>query len=98
LVVSALVLCWTVYRDFTSDSDELDARISTVETKVALMDQSLTSLEQEQDQMKKTLKNLEDSVHMLDIKIERVITMLETLKNKKGLNSLFYLLVSSAII
>ncbi|MEG5381579.1 hypothetical protein UXP84_20675 [Enterobacter hormaechei] len=47
------------------------------------MDQSLTSLEQEQDQMKKTLKNLEDSVHMLDIKIERVITMLETLKNKK---------------
>ncbi|HHD2901652.1 TPA: hypothetical protein ACNZ7M_001868, partial [Enterobacter kobei] len=63
---------------------ELDARISTVETKVALMDQSLTSLEQEQDQMKKTLKNLEDSVHMLDIKIERVITMLETLKNKRG--------------
>ena len=83
-IVSALVLCWTVYRDFTSDSDELDARISTVETKVALMDQSLTSLEQEQDQMKKTLKNLEDSVHMLDIKIERVITMLETLKNKRG--------------
>ncbi|MFV8218390.1 hypothetical protein ACNQ0T_08060 [Enterobacter cloacae complex sp.6700776] len=33
--------------------------------------------------MKKTLKNLEDSVHMLDIKIERVITMLKTLKNKK---------------
>ncbi|EKS6399149.1 hypothetical protein NM886_004863, partial [Enterobacter hormaechei] len=58
--------------------------ISTVETKVALMDQSLTSLEQEQDQMKKTLKNLEDSVHMLDIKIERVITMLKTLKNKRG--------------
>ncbi|ELY6084886.1 hypothetical protein SNO26_004146 [Cronobacter sakazakii] len=84
MIVSALVLCWTVYRDFTSDSDELDARISTVETKVALMDQSLTSLEQEQDQMKKTLKNLEDSVHMLDIKIERVITMLETLKNKRG--------------
>ena len=77
-------MCWTVYRDFISDSDELDARISTVETKVALMDQSLTSLEQEQDQMKKTLKNLEDSVHMLDIKIERVITMLETLKNKRG--------------
>lgn len=74
-------MCWTVYRDFISDSDELDARISTVETKVALMDQSLTSLEQEQDQMKKTLKNLEDSVHMLDIKIERVITMLKTLKN-----------------
>lgn len=77
-------MCWTVYRDFTSDSDELDARISTVETRVALMDQSLTSLEQEQDQMKKTLKNLEDSVHMLDIKIERVITMLKTLKNKRG--------------
>lgn len=77
-------MCWTVYRDFTSDSDELDARISTVETKVALMDQSLTSLEQEQDQMKKTLKNLEDSVHMLDIKVERVITMLKTLKNKRG--------------
>ncbi|EOD8839638.1 hypothetical protein ACJ5W6_003840 [Enterobacter hormaechei] len=84
LVVSALVLSWAVYRDFTSDSDELDARISTVETKVALMDQSLTSLEQEQDQMKQTLKNLEDSVHMLDIKIERVIAMLETLKNKRG--------------
>ncbi|WP_414234592.1 hypothetical protein [Enterobacter hormaechei] len=48
------------------------------------MDQSLTSLEQEQDQMKKTLKKLEDSVHMLDIKIERVITMLKTLKNKRG--------------
>ena len=77
-------MCWTVYRDFISDSDELDARISTVETKVASMDQSLTSLEQEQDQMKKTLKNLEDSVHMLDIKIERVITMLKTLKNKRG--------------
>lgn len=34
--------------------------------------------------MKKTLKNLEDRVHMLDIKIERVITMLKTLKNKRG--------------
>ncbi|QLO88704.1 hypothetical protein [Enterobacter sp. RHBSTW-00975] len=39
LIVSALVLCWTVYRDTTSDEEELDARISTVETKVALMDQ-----------------------------------------------------------
>ncbi|MEZ0581387.1 hypothetical protein ACA373_00140 [Erwinia sp. STN24] len=80
LIVAVLVLLWTVYRDSSSDNTVLESRINGVETKVALMKQSLVALEQEQDQMKSTLKNLENGLHELDLKIERILTILDTKK------------------
>ncbi|MGD8204422.1 hypothetical protein [Pantoea sp. FN0305] len=80
LIVAVLVLLWTVYRDFSSDNTVLESRINGVETKVALIEQSLVALEQEQDQMKSTLKNLENGLHELDLKIERILTILDTKK------------------
>ena len=80
LIVAVLVLLWTVYRDSSSDNTVLESRINGVETKVVLMEQSLVALEQEQDQMKSTLKNLENGLHELDLKIERILTILDTKK------------------
>ena len=80
LIVAVLVLLWTVYRDSATDGSVLESRINGVETKVALIEQSLAVLEQEQDQMKNTLKNLENGLHELDLKIERILTILDTKK------------------
>lgn len=71
-----------MFRDKSADTNELLERMSEVETKVALQEQRIDSLSSDVDDMEKTLKSLEDQMHQLDLKIERILTILE--KNKGG--------------
>lgn len=82
LVVSTIGIIWGMFRDKSADTNELLERMSEVETKVALQEQRIDSLSSDVDDMEKTLKNLEDQMHQLDLKIERILTILE--KNKGG--------------
>lgn len=80
LVISGLVLIYTVFRDNTKDTNDLLSRVSDIETTIAVQDSNITRLSDEQDKMKETLRNLEIQIHELDIKLERIITILEQSK------------------
>ena len=80
LVISCLVLINTIFRDNTKDTNDLLSRVSDIETTIAVQDSNITRLSDEQDKMKETLRNLEIQIHELDIKLERIITILEQSK------------------
>lgn len=80
LVISGLVLIYTIFRDNTKDTNDLLSRVSDIETTIAVQDSNITRLSDEQDKMKETLRNLEIQIHELDIKLERIITILEQTK------------------
>ena len=80
LVISGLVLIYTIIRDNTKDTTDLLSSVSDIETTIAVQDSNITRLSDEQDKMKETLRNLEIQIHELDIKLERIITILEQSK------------------
>lgn len=73
-------LFWSIFRDKSGDNKELTGRVSTLESKVLLQESTLSRLEEEQDEMKETLKSLGTQIHQLDLKIERILTILEKVK------------------
>ncbi|EIZ9538595.1 hypothetical protein MRB78_004221 [Cronobacter sakazakii] len=80
LVISGLGVIYTIFRDNTKDTTDLLSRVSYLETTIAVQDSNITRLSDEQDKMKETLRNLEIQIHELDIKLERIITILEQSK------------------
>ncbi|HGY1290926.1 TPA: hypothetical protein ACNUZJ_005771 [Raoultella ornithinolytica] len=80
LVISGLGVIYTIFRDNTKDTNDLLSRVSDIETTIAVQDSNITRLSDEQDKMKETLRNLEIQIHELDIKLERIITILEQSK------------------
>jgi len=80
LVISGLGVIYTIFRDNTKDTNDLLSRVSDLETTIAVQDSNITRLSDEQDKMKETLRNLEIQIHELDIKLERIITILEQSK------------------
>ncbi|RVT06670.1 hypothetical protein, partial [Klebsiella oxytoca] len=77
LVISGLGVLYSIFRDNTKDTTDLLSRVSYLETTIAVQDSNITRLSDEQDKMKETLRNLEIQIHELDIKLERIITILE---------------------
>lgn len=77
LVISGVSLLWTLYRDKSGDTDQLLDRVGQIETKVLLAESTIERLEAEQDEMKKTLKNLENQINQMNLKVERILTILE---------------------
>lgn len=77
LVISGCVFLYTVFRDNTKDTDDLLARVATIETTIAVQDSSITRIEADQDKMRDVLSKLETQIHDLDVKIEKLITILQ---------------------
>lgn len=78
IVVSGIAILYTIFRDTTKDTDDLIGRVSDIETQLAIQERSIDRIEDEQDKMKETLIKLENQIHELDVKIEKIITILET--------------------
>lgn len=81
LVIAGLTFIWTLYRDKSGDTEQLMGRVGHIETKVLLAESTIERLEAEQNEMKKTLKNLESQINQLNLKVEKILTILE---NNKG--------------
>ncbi|MFS7195477.1 hypothetical protein AB6866_04820 [Rahnella inusitata] len=77
LIIAGITFLWTLYRDKSGDTEELMSRVGDLETKVLIFESTIDRLATEQDEMKKSLKSLEDQIHQLDLKIERILTILE---------------------
>lgn len=82
ILLSAAALLWTIFRDKSNDNDELQARITTLESKVGAHAGAINRLEKGQDELEKSMASLQEQIHKLDLKIERILTILE--KNEKG--------------
>lgn len=77
LVISGCVFLYTIFRDNTKDTDDLLSRVSEMETKQAVQEASISRIETDQDKMRDSLSKLEAQIHDLDVKIEKIITILE---------------------
>lgn len=77
LVISGCVFVYAIFRDNTKDTDDLLTRVSEIETKQAVQESSITRIETDQDKMRDSLSKLEAQIHDLDVKIEKIITILE---------------------
>ncbi|HFR6052250.1 TPA: hypothetical protein ACHXHT_004443, partial [Shigella sonnei] len=71
------VFLYTIFRDNTKDTDDLLCRVSEIETKQAVQEASISRIETDQDKMRDSLSKLEAQIHDLDVKIEKIITILE---------------------
>ena len=83
LVIAGVALLWSIYRDKSSDTEDLQKRVSTIETKIVLAESTIERLEAEQDEMKKMLKNLENQINQMNLKVEKIFNNLG--KHKRGL-------------
>ncbi|WP_318366888.1 hypothetical protein [Enterobacter sp.] len=77
LVISGCVFVYTIFRDNTKDTDDLLARVGKLETTIAVQNISITKIEADQDKMRDVLSKLETQIHDLDVKIEKLITILQ---------------------
>lgn len=77
LLLSGCVFLYTVFRDNTKETDDLLARVAKLETTIAVQNISITKIEADQDKMRDVLSKLETQIHDLDVKIEKLITILQ---------------------
>lgn len=77
IVFSILSVLWTIFRDRKIDADDLNRRIGNIESEYKVLNSTVKILTDEQEKTKTTLKNLETSINSLNIKMERVLTILE---------------------
>ncbi|CRY61285.1 Uncharacterised protein [Yersinia kristensenii] len=77
IVFSILAVIWTIFRDRKIDADDLIMRIGNIESDYRVLQSTVKILNDEQEKTKTTLKNLETAINNLNIKMERVITILE---------------------
>ncbi|HCN8154225.1 TPA: hypothetical protein N6440_004228, partial [Escherichia coli] len=64
-----VALIWTIIRDNKTDDAEIEARLASVETRLALVEQSVTTLRSEHEAMKITLKSVDESIRRLEVDI-----------------------------
>ncbi|HCN9709571.1 hypothetical protein ACVN68_03530 [Escherichia coli] len=72
-----VALIWTIIRDNKTDDAEIEARLASVETRLALVEQFVTTLRSEHEAMKITLKSVDESIRRLEVDIARILVILE---------------------
>lgn len=77
ILFSILSVIWTIFRDNGIDSEGVNKRISIIEGDYRVLQSTVKTLSEEQQSMKVTLQKLETSINSLNLKMERVITILE---------------------
>ncbi|EMN5860212.1 hypothetical protein RJ495_005107 [Pluralibacter gergoviae] len=75
--ISLAALLWSIYRDRSDDMDEVIDRIVKLESTSTIHTSDITRLEKKQDEFSETVEKLQAQIHQLDLKIERILTILE---------------------
>ena len=72
VLIAAGGFLWSVFRDKTSDVEDLSSRLAKMESELEHVKTDVARLEKGQD--------LSSKIHIVDVKLERVLAILE--KNK----------------
>jgi chromosome segregation ATPase len=81
LGIAGLSFLWQVLRELSSDNTTLNERLVDLESLVDRHERDIERMEKQQTELKDSIKELQSGIHDLNIKMERVITILE---EKKG--------------
>ncbi|MCV3770310.1 hypothetical protein [Enterobacter sp. RD4-1-1] len=84
LLFSAGALLWTIYRDKSDDTDDLIDRVISLESTVSGHTGDIARLKAEQSELEGTIRNNQSQIHQMDLKIERILTILEQQEKEKG--------------
>lgn len=84
LLFSAGALLWTIYRDKSGDTDDLMDRVTSLESTVSGHTSDIARLNAEQSELEGTIRNIQSQIHQMDLKIERILTILEQQEKEKG--------------
>ncbi|HAW1366270.1 hypothetical protein Q0T90_18360 [Escherichia coli D10:H20] len=84
LLFSAGALFWTIYRDKSEDTNDLIDRVSILESTVSGHATDIARIESNHDDLEGTTRKIQDQIHQLDLKIERIIVILEQQEKEKG--------------
>ncbi|HEI9001009.1 TPA: hypothetical protein SLH12_003516 [Citrobacter koseri] len=80
IIIAGAGFLWTVFRDKSQDVDDINERITVLENKVETHSTEISRLEKGQDELEDSLRSLQDQIHKMDLKIERILTILEKQK------------------
>ncbi|MFZ4220169.1 hypothetical protein ACEV6Q_20230 [Enterobacter ludwigii] len=84
LLFSAGALLWTIYRDKSGDTDDLIDRVTSLESTVTGLTTDIARLNVDHEDLEATTRVIQNQIHQLDLKIERIITILEQQEKEKG--------------
>lgn len=82
VIVAGVGLIISIFRDKTNDIDKLSARLAILETNSAHHTTDITRLEKKQEELGDSLQELRTQIHKLDVKVERILAILE--QKEKG--------------
>ncbi|MBE3479686.1 hypothetical protein, partial [Enterobacter cloacae complex sp. P13B] len=75
---------WTIYRDKSEDTDDLMDRVTSLESTVSGHTTDIARLNVDHEDLEATTRVIQNQIHQLDLKIERIITILEQQEKEKG--------------
>lgn len=77
IVLSGVAVIWTIFRDKSGDDEVIKSRLTILESKVENHSTEISRLDKKQEEMDDSISKLQDQIHKLDLKIERILTILE---------------------
>ncbi|EFD1058376.1 hypothetical protein FEL34_22370 [Escherichia coli] len=80
VIIALGAFIWNLIRDKSADFKTLESRLAKIESDLAHTKSDVERLEKGQDDLESALNDLRSQIHSMDLKIERVIAILE--KNK----------------
>lgn len=86
LLISGLALWYTIYRDRSSDINELEARVSEMEKQSALQRTAIDRLEKNQSELDEVVRGIQSQIHSMDVKLEKMLTILEQQEMQRQYN------------
>lgn len=82
VLIAGVGLIISIFRDNTTDIEKLSTRLATLETNSTHHTTDITRLEKRQEELGDSLQELRSQIHSLDVKVERILTILE--QKEKG--------------
>ncbi|WP_049125326.1 hypothetical protein [Enterobacter hormaechei] len=77
LLFSAGALLWTIYRDKSGDTDDLIDKVTSLESIVSGHTSDIARLNVDHEDLEANMRAIQNQIHQLDLKIVRIITILE---------------------
>lgn len=73
-------LLWNIFRDKGDDIDNLASRLAKLESYTEHNKVDMERLEKKQSELDDSLQELQSQIHQLDLKVERILAILEKTK------------------
>lgn len=73
-------LLWNIFRDKGDDIDKLASRLTKLESYTEHNKVNMERLEKKQAELDDSLQELQSQIHQLDLKVERILAILEKTK------------------